>query len=67
VLVAAGTNYNGTLTEAELYSPSTGLWTTTGSMNAARAGHTATLLQNGQVLVVGGNTGTVTTAELYTP
>ena len=67
VLVAGGGNYNGTLTEAELYNPFTGIWTPTGSMNTARAGHTATLLQNGQVLVVGGNTGTVTTAELYTP
>ena len=67
VLVAGGTNYNGTLSEAELYNSFTAVWTTTGRMNTARAGQTATLLQNGQVLVVGGNTGTVTTAELYTP
>ena len=41
-------------------------WTTTGSMNTARAGHTGTLLQNGPVLVAGGDS-TGTSAELYTP
>ncbi len=48
----------------------TGNFSTTGSMNVARDGHTATLLQNGQVLVVGGfnfTTGSLTSAELYNP
>lgn len=62
---------------AELYNPATGAWTTTGSMNTARDGQTATLLPNGHVLVAGGETciyngNTVTctalaTAELYDP
>jgi hypothetical protein len=38
-------------------------------MSTARAGLTATLLQNGQVLIVGGHstTDTLASAELYLP
>jgi N-acetylneuraminic acid mutarotase len=53
---------------AELYDPATGTWTLTGSMGTARTSHTATLLQDGRVLVAGGfNTDYVKTAELYDP
>jgi uncharacterized protein YjdB len=58
---------------AELYDPATGEFTATGSMNTARSGHTATLLNNGMVLIAGGagpqsNGGVATaTAELYDP
>lgn len=58
VLVAGGCcevgNPNVSLTSAELYDPSTATWSPTGSMNVARAEDTATLLQNGDVLVAGG-------------
>jgi galactose oxidase-like protein/Kelch motif protein len=62
------------VTTAELYDPSVGASTFTGSMNVARSGHLALLLPNGQVLVAGGETqnnvgkfSMTNTAELYTP
>jgi|SRR6266571_1353078 len=44
-------------------------FTTTGALSGARAGHSATLLSNGTVLVVGGFNGTVrlTSSELHNP
>jgi N-acetylneuraminic acid mutarotase len=45
-------------------TPPGGCWRDTGAMSSARAGHTATLLQDGRVLIAG--QGTVT-AELYSP
>ena len=71
VLVAGGYERNcGTppcpvLSSAELYDPSTSTWSPTGSMSTARSGHTATLLQNGRVLVAGGDS--FGPAELYNP
>jgi hypothetical protein len=52
---------------AELYNPVTGTWNTTASLNTARAHHTATLLADGRVLVVGGGDGSnvLRSAELY--
>jgi len=63
--------YTCCLASAEIYDPSTGLFTATAGMTAARAGHTATLLPSGQILIVGGGSGdnrpAVATAEVYTP
>jgi len=60
------------LNSAELYDPATGTWSITGNLNTPRAGwHTATLLKNGKVLVVGGivdgDLRLTNSAELYDP
>ena len=72
VLIAGGVSglaQGATLTTAELYDPASATFTLTGSMAAPRAGHTATLLPNATVLLVGGNnqSGILATAELYDP
>ena len=75
VLVAGGISCVGTqcttYSSAELFDPATGKFTLTGSMNSARQGHTATLLNDGTVLITGGLGGstapTLDTAELYNP
>jgi hypothetical protein len=74
VLVAGGidasTNGCTTLATAELYNPSTGTWTGTGSMNVGRYSFTLTLLPNGEVLAAGGTNcgnGGLLSAELYNP
>jgi N-acetylneuraminic acid mutarotase len=56
------------LNSAELYNPSTGVWTVTGSMNHARQSHMSSILTNGQILVSGGWNGScLNSAELYNP
>lgn len=71
VLVAGGSDADGIAglpTAVELYDPTLGTWTATGSIGTARTLHTATLLQNGKVLVSGGlTTIALASAELYDP
>jgi len=72
VLIAGGLDgYGGnTLNTALIYDPSTDFLTpTTGTLQAWRFGHTATLLQDGRVLIVGGrmNTGILASTEIYDP
>ena len=72
VLVAGGAenhNDNPAFNSAELYNPSTGVWSATGSMIGARAWHNATLLHSGKVLVSGGwnNGDALSSAEIYDP
>jgi len=71
VLVAGGTSDaapNPNTASAELYDPLTDTWSPAGSMSAIRSAHTATLLDNGKVLVAGGYTGSpIAGAELYDP
>jgi Kelch motif len=68
VLIAGGyqqTLPNSILSSAELYDPSTGTFTATDKMSIPRAGHTATLLADGRVLISGGS-GDLS-AEIYDP
>lgn len=74
VLVAGGINDTtggcSTLASAELYNPSTGAWTATGSMTTGRYSFVLVALTNGQVLAAGGTNcggGGLTSAELYNP
>ena len=81
ILVVGGFSFTGMLglvpstATAEIYDLATGVWTSTTSMGSARAGHTATLLPNGTVLVAGGLSATNATsseityssAEIYDP
>ena len=58
VLVSGG-RFNGgrqsaTYASVELYDPATRTWTAIADMTAARSGHTATMLPDGHLLVVGG-------------
>ncbi len=71
VLVAAGDDgscdFYNPLASAELYDAATSSFSATGTMATARSSHTATLLSNGKVLVVGGDgvTGSLANAELF--
>jgi len=67
--------FSGSLSSAELYEPATGIFNRAGNMNQARTGPTATLLQNGDVLIAGGYVycgiacllGPTASAEIYHP
>ncbi len=73
VLIAGGEvdgNIFSPTNSAELYDPSTGTFSATGSMTTARYEHTATLLPDGRVLIAAGGDGSgrlALSAELYDP
>jgi hypothetical protein len=73
VLVAGGSTSTvypfGHTDTTELYDFQTGIWSATGNLSGDTSWHTATLLQNGTVLVAGGWGGdrALNKAELYDP
>jgi N-acetylneuraminic acid mutarotase len=78
VLVVGGSPADGyhvgSRSSAELYNPKTNRWTAAASMRTPRSFHTATLLADGRVLVVGGVEASgdlsgqvLASAELYDP
>src|SRR3989442_15517790 len=63
VLIGGGNPGGKSLKSAEIYDPATGLFTQTShAMKTPRSQHTATLLQDGRVLLVGGKS-----ADLFYP
>ncbi|MFD7093336.1 Kelch repeat-containing protein [Streptomyces xanthophaeus] len=63
-----------TVSRAELFDPGNGIWRATTEMTEARAGHSATVLGDGRVLVAGGQRRrsgrdmvTLATAEVFDP
>jgi len=72
VLIAGGVNESccspsdPPLASAEIYDPATPGLTSAGNMTTGRSGHTATLLPDGRVLIVGGDSSNGT-AEFYDP
>jgi hypothetical protein len=72
VLVMGGYDANDgstVLASAEIYSPTTGIFRATGAMATARIGFTATVLNDGRVLVAGGFLSGLylANAEIYSP
>ena len=75
ILITGGTNYNNhsgndeSLSSAEIYDPTTDSWLNIAPMRVARHLHSSILLDNGQVLVVGGYSGNnkLDSCELYDP
>ncbi|PYK58642.1 MAG: hypothetical protein DME43_10880, partial [Verrucomicrobia bacterium] len=68
VLIAGGTSASGALTSAEIFDPANpgaGFRVLSATMGAARARHTATRLNDGRVLIAGGDADG--TAEIFEP
>jgi hypothetical protein len=60
--------FRSQLASAEIYDPRSGTFSATGSMSTPREGHTATMLRDGRVLIVGGSANGIQTlgsAEIY--
>ena len=68
MLVVGGTSPHNRIRRAQGYRPTIGDWIDTPQLESTHSLHSAVLLQNGQVLVAGGNTPFITdVSELYNP
>ncbi|MFH1428246.1 MAG: hypothetical protein ABIH39_00710, partial [Candidatus Margulisiibacteriota bacterium] len=71
VLITGGNGryekHAGSLKQAEIYEPATSLFRLTGEMNYMRAQHSATLLDDGRVLITGGWGTDPSGSEIYDP
>jgi hypothetical protein len=69
VLITGGLRPQGfgwaTLSSAEIYDPATGTFSSIGDMRESRTSHTATLLNDGRVLIIGGSL--ARSAEIFDP
>ena len=66
-MIAGGGSGLPIFASAEIFDPSTGTFTATGSMTMSRVAPTATLLSNGKVLIDGGEGWFSPGAEIYDP
>jgi hypothetical protein len=73
VLVSGGLDGSAaplqSLDSAEIYDPTTRTWVAVGPLGMARSGHSSTLLEDGRVLVAGGEApgGALDSTELFDP
>lgn len=69
LLLTGGRNGLNSLKSVEIYNLTTNTWVGGRDMSEARAGHTATALPDGMVVVLGGRSGaqTLKSAEIYDP
>ncbi len=74
VLIVGGYNASNSggpyLSSAEVYDPATNTFSSAGSLSEGRSNHTATLLNDGRVLITGGYIGSreaLSSVELYDP
>lgn len=63
VFVCGGIGREGVMSSAEIYDPTRNIWERAGTMNVGRYDHSAALLPDGKVLIVGGR-GQVESQEL---
>ena len=65
MLITGGRDQNGARNDSEIFDPASGATIPTAAMMTARAGHTATRLSDGRVLIAGGDD--AGSAEIYDP
>jgi hypothetical protein len=70
VLIVGGEDGSGAVTSAaEIFDPRTGQWTAVASLNTPRTEHSAELLRDGRVMIIGGRnlTSALAGIEIFDP